>query len=312
MSDTTSLQRAEDLWFSPDLVVLRAGPRLFRVFAGFLKAQSSVFADMSTFPEPASAETETMDGFPVVKLEDDPDEVEGFLKAMFYSSVFLASWAQPGFKDVVGTLRLSYKCDAPPLRRRALEHMESIYPTTLAEYDIRRDHDSETIPKLPDTLTALKVATEVGALWLLPSIYYILCKSSVSAIISEPGWNALGEKERAPCLVGHAEQTEYFPTSIAFLSDPSVGPSHWEACSLTRHNIARDNLQRVPMRAPLETSHEVLTEMKFMGVCDACMEAASARCQTDRQGFWDRLPQMFWLPPWAELEELRRAALSTS
>jgi hypothetical protein len=213
---------------------------------------------------------------------------------------------------VVGTLRLSHKYDAPPLRRRALEHLELIYPTTLSDYDIRRDHDSDSIPKLPDTLIALKVATEVGALWLLPSMYYILCKSSVSEIMSEPGWNALGEKERAPCLVGHSEQTEYFPTSVAFLSAPSVRTSHWEACSLTRHHIARDNLQKVPMRAPLETSHEILTEMKFMGVCDACMEAASAVCQADRQGFWDGLPQMFGLPPWAELEELRRAALSAS
>ncbi|KAJ7912365.1 hypothetical protein B0H13DRAFT_2476428 [Mycena leptocephala] len=312
MSETTSLQRVEALWFSPDIVVLQAGTRLFRVFAAILKAQSSVFADMFAFPEPASAEIETMDGFPIVKLKDDPDEVEVFLKAIFYSGVFLAPWAQPRFEDVVGTLRLSHKYDVPPLRRRALEHMEFIYPTTLSDYDIRRNHDSVSVPNLPDTLTALKVATEVGALWLLPPIYYILCKSSVSAIISEPGWTTLGEKERAACLVGHSEQTEYFPTSIAFLSGPSVGTSHWEACSLTRHHIARDNLQKVPMRAPLETSHEVLTEMKFMGVCDACMEAASTRCQTDRLGFWDRLPQMFWLPPWAELEELRRVALSTS
>ncbi|KAJ7771247.1 hypothetical protein B0H14DRAFT_2632417 [Mycena olivaceomarginata] len=174
---------------------------------------------------------------------------------------------------------------------------------TLPDYDIRRDHDSDSIPKLPDTLTALKVATEVGVLWLLPSIYYILCKSSVSANISEPQWNASGEKELAQCLVGHSEQTEYFPTSVAFLSGPSVGTSHWDACSLTRHHIARDNQQKVPIRVPLETNHEILTEMKFMGVCDACMEAASARCQTNRQGFWDRLPQIFWLSLWAELEE---------
>ncbi|KAJ7910132.1 hypothetical protein B0H13DRAFT_1877048 [Mycena leptocephala] len=47
---------------------------------------------------------------------------------------------------------------------------------------------------------------------------------------------------RAACLVGYSEQMEYFPTGIVFLSGPSVGTSHWEACSLTRHHIARDNL----------------------------------------------------------------------
>jgi hypothetical protein len=50
------------------------------------------------------------------------------------------------------------------------------------------------------------------------------------------------------------------------------------------------------MRAPLETSHEVLTEMRFMEVRDACMKAASARRQTNRQGLWDWLPQMFQHP----------------
>ncbi|KAJ7853468.1 hypothetical protein B0H13DRAFT_1904055 [Mycena leptocephala] len=47
---------------------------------------------------------------------------------------------------------------------------------------------------------------------------------------------------RAACLVGYSEQMEYFPTGIVFLSGPSVGISHWEACNLTRHHIARDNL----------------------------------------------------------------------
>jgi hypothetical protein len=87
MSESDSLQKADALWFSTEIVILRAEARIFRVFAAILKAQSSVFADMFAFPQPASgsAEMETIDGFPVVKLHDDPDDVEVFLKAIFDS-----------------------------------------------------------------------------------------------------------------------------------------------------------------------------------------------------------------------------------
>jgi hypothetical protein len=85
MAENESLQKAESLWFSTDIVILRAGTRVFRVFAAILKAQSSVFADMFTFPQPPSADMETMDGFPVVELHDQPEEVEVFLKAIFDS-----------------------------------------------------------------------------------------------------------------------------------------------------------------------------------------------------------------------------------
>ncbi|KAJ7464391.1 hypothetical protein FB451DRAFT_1042210 [Mycena latifolia] len=131
MAENDSRQKAEALWFSPEVVVLQAGDRIFRVFAAILKAQSSVFADMFAFPQPPSesAETETMDGFPVVRLYDDPKDVEVFLRAIFDSSFFTPPEDTP-LEAIVGILRLSHKYDVPYLRRRALKHLETIYPTS--------------------------------------------------------------------------------------------------------------------------------------------------------------------------------------
>ncbi|KAK7029926.1 hypothetical protein R3P38DRAFT_2932447 [Favolaschia claudopus] len=42
----TALEHSETLWFSSDVIVLRAGSRIFRVFVAILKEKSSVFADM--------------------------------------------------------------------------------------------------------------------------------------------------------------------------------------------------------------------------------------------------------------------------
>ncbi|KAJ7694555.1 hypothetical protein B0H17DRAFT_1057118 [Mycena rosella] len=52
MAENKSLQRAEALWFSSEVVILQADTRIFCVFAAILKAQSSVFADMFTFSQP--------------------------------------------------------------------------------------------------------------------------------------------------------------------------------------------------------------------------------------------------------------------
>lgn len=86
MNDFDSLRKADDLWFSTDVVIIRAETRIFRVFAAILKARSSVFADMFSLPQPSeSADTETMDGHPVITLHDKPEDVEVFLKAIFDS-----------------------------------------------------------------------------------------------------------------------------------------------------------------------------------------------------------------------------------
>ncbi|KAJ6582071.1 hypothetical protein B0H19DRAFT_1117473 [Mycena capillaripes] len=81
----SDLEKVEQLWFSPDVVILRAQDRIFRVFVAILKEKSTVFVDMFTFPQPPSSDMETMDGVPVVTLHDDSAEMEVFLKAIFDS-----------------------------------------------------------------------------------------------------------------------------------------------------------------------------------------------------------------------------------
>ncbi|KAJ7923474.1 hypothetical protein B0H13DRAFT_1602570, partial [Mycena leptocephala] len=152
--------KVENSWFSPDVVILRAQTRIFRVFA-ILKEKSSVFAPMFMFPQPPSPDLKTIEG-----IHDDPAEMEVFLKAIFDSDFFYAT----SCREILDILRLAHKYDVPYLRRRVLKHLEAIYPTLLSEYDYREDPDSnEAVGR-----GLMKIATvmEVGALWLLPTAYY--------------------------------------------------------------------------------------------------------------------------------------------
>ncbi|KAJ7879195.1 hypothetical protein B0H14DRAFT_2436281 [Mycena olivaceomarginata] len=320
MNDFDSLRKAGDLWFSTDVVIIRAETRIFRVFAAILKARSSVFADMFSLPQPSEfADTETMDGHPVITLHDKPEDVEVFLKAIFDSSFFMPHPAEIQFEDALAILRLSHKYDVGYLRRRALEHLGPIYPTTLAGYDARAGQNKlspETFIRRTSTLTT---AVEVGALWLLPVVYYDMCKHDLAQILApDSSWHTLGDHERTTSLLGHSAQITQFPKIISFLCvSAAAGDAceNWINCNRLRMSVNLSitrNMKRAEMRFPLDmlTEETGWTKMKNFGLCSNCLVEARSLHAAARQDLWDRLPQMFGLPGWEKLEELKREALA--
>ena len=73
-----------DLWFDDGNLILKAETSLFRIYAGFLAAKSSVFRDMVSFPLPEEGNA-TLEGCPVVCVYDTPNDLTHFLRAIFDS-----------------------------------------------------------------------------------------------------------------------------------------------------------------------------------------------------------------------------------
>ncbi|KAJ7481367.1 hypothetical protein B0H11DRAFT_1641603, partial [Mycena galericulata] len=71
-------RRVDQLWFNDGTLVLVTHTSLFRIYAGLLAKESPVFHDMLQLPQ--SENGETMDGCPVVHLQDNGHDVEYFLK----------------------------------------------------------------------------------------------------------------------------------------------------------------------------------------------------------------------------------------
>ncbi|KAJ6582138.1 hypothetical protein B0H19DRAFT_928180 [Mycena capillaripes] len=316
MTENESLQKAENLWFSPDVVILRVEKHIFRVFAAILKAQSSVLADMFKFPQPPSADTETMDGFPVVELCDKADEVEVFLKAIFDSSFLMRPPAEIQYMDVLGILHLSHKYDVPYLRRRALEHLVLIYPTCLSEYEARAGNHQMTGQDFRHRLRTLPTALEVGALWLLPVVYHDLCKAKMKVVAAGSWWKGIGEQEHNTCRIGHSEQMQYLPQILSFLfvaKDQETECEDWARCNLIRLQYLHHHstVWSFNMSCPLELWMEnSWSDLEAHGLCGSCMTEAKGLHAASKQKFWDQLPKMFNLPGWEELEELKRVAFS--
>ncbi|KAJ7736558.1 hypothetical protein DFH07DRAFT_944382 [Mycena maculata] len=115
------LQEVPGLWFPADLVILQAG-----------KENSPVFADMFSIPQPPSADLERIYGVPVVRMPDDPVELEMFSKAVFDAEYFMPPPARTTIEILIGVLRLAHKYDVHYLRRHALQHLGTVYTTATA------------------------------------------------------------------------------------------------------------------------------------------------------------------------------------
>lgn len=72
-----------DIWYHDGNVILQAGNTQFKVYQGALAEASSVFKDMFSFPQPPVADTEPVQGCPVVRVSDSAEELKIVLQAIF-------------------------------------------------------------------------------------------------------------------------------------------------------------------------------------------------------------------------------------
>ncbi|KAJ6579215.1 hypothetical protein DFH09DRAFT_1310555 [Mycena vulgaris] len=278
MSQEDSLARVEDLWF-PD--------------ANLHPKRSVIsFHDMVAFPQPECTDGDTFDGNPVVFLHDSAADVEVFLRAVFDSSFFMPPPSPTYFTTVIGVMRLSHKYDVQYLFRRALSHLDSIYPTSFQEFsdaNLRLEAPPVKCPVgVVTDLTVLRLASELDAPWFLPAVYYSICTYPMKDLFAsgEP-WTALGPDAQQTCLPSQVHLLRGTAFTHEFLSDiPS------DACT------SDDHCDQVVSAARLAIE-----------LCPECSSAARKDYTTSQQEFWNRMPITFGLPSWEELRNERRDAM---
>ena len=77
--------RHSRIWFSDGNIVLATSTMLFKVFQGILIHNARAFRDMFALAQCCGA-TDTLDGVPVVELQDDADDLARFLEAARFVS----------------------------------------------------------------------------------------------------------------------------------------------------------------------------------------------------------------------------------
>ncbi|KAJ7071804.1 hypothetical protein B0H15DRAFT_870292 [Mycena belliarum] len=327
-TETREPHHVQELWFEDGNLVIEAGTSRFRVYRGVLAARSPVFHDMLSFPQPPDAEL--VEGCPLVHLHDAEADVTVFLRAIYDSSFFMPYPVRTDFDSIAGCLRLSHKYGVDYLQRRALIHLSSGYYTNLADSDARVGNDVPTLNEIswndPGStaycISAIGLAREVSALWILPYAFYSLSaafKSLGMSIFHGTVYKGtqvnLSLEDQESFLNGyHIQRTSTTKDILRFLFHPADIPvcTDRTRCLEMRFKAFKaswDMLEDDPC-IPLDiwTPDDWIT---LAAVCPACLAVLKRVHQDARQRFWDSLPEIYGLPSWKELEAMKVAAIGT-
>lgn len=74
--------RDQEFWLDDGTVILIAHDTGFRVYRGLLAAQSPVFRNSFSFSSPYKSAEERIDGYPVVRLTDSPEDLRHLLRVI--------------------------------------------------------------------------------------------------------------------------------------------------------------------------------------------------------------------------------------
>lgn len=196
---------------------------------------------------------------------------------------------------------MSNKYDVPYLKRRALLHLATAYPTTLAAWDIGR---SQTFPEVtaPEDLSAvISLAMDIRAFWIVPAaVVSLLTHPSVAPTSYSP-----------PVLTTYLDLKSKEYSLLHLLSTPFGG---MHGCSVSSQcALARVQLfitfvaycKGGPLAHIPEESWSTLSEK----TCDQCLIQAKAIFRDWRAKIWGELPEMLILPTWEEMETLKDTCL---
>ncbi|KAJ7689870.1 hypothetical protein B0H17DRAFT_1202107 [Mycena rosella] len=336
-TEPSAPHRVEELWFEDGNLVIQVGNSQFHLYHGILAAHSPVFQDMLSFPQPSNSEL--VEGCPLVRIPDAEVEVSDFLKAIFLPEY--ATTVPIPHVIIVGCIRLGHKYKVDYLYCRALIHLSSGYRTSLAEWD---SSSYNTDPKTSRPLSEIKswpgttvvaaitcviqLAREVDALWILPTAFYQLSACfSVPHIGRHIGMEifhgtvyngvptSLSVQDQQSFLHGHAIHARSAWRIRRFLSDPPSsaleGCTSATECALRRlQAIEIDPVSLLASSRPLNAWAGGDWDL-LENVCPACLSVLRTTHADARQALWDKLPSMYGLPSWEELERMKVAAIGT-
>ncbi|KAJ7652868.1 hypothetical protein DFH06DRAFT_1205853 [Mycena polygramma] len=292
-SQPTSNQLAlvrSDIWFDDGTVVLQAENALFRVYRGVLAAQSPIFRDTFSIPQPATQDT--YEGCPLVVLHDSATDLRLFLLAT-HDAGYLTKNPVDGITTLASLLRLSTKYDVDHIRSRMVSILRSIYPSHLLGYRMRR-WPAAYQEKDSDDFVALRLAEEFDVPSVLPVIYYECCRYTTSDLLQAD----ISFADKSKCILARDTFSEEWSRRIySFLcNDP--GPTCMDVPSCSRARFRRLGASELTF-GPVFT--ETCTSIAAWGLCAICLVDAKKSFEAQRSALWHALPSLFGLAPWDDL-----------
>ncbi|KAJ6456125.1 hypothetical protein C8R45DRAFT_1034982 [Mycena sanguinolenta] len=300
--------RSETSWLRDGNVVLQVANRWqFRVHWSVLALNSTVFRDIEGLPQPVGEPT--VEGCPVVKLEDDLEDVEYLLKAL-YIPTFHSQKVLP--LAVIGAfIRVGRKYKFKDLFESAVARLTFEFPTTLAEYDALPVGLTTIQSYSGVTFDIIAFASRNHISSVLPYAYCYVTEDSTPGELFDGTEREDGTRASLPpvdlrrCLVGRErllvkqfEPGYTFGWARKWLFYDCVRVAQWHAL---REDIVKTYLYDVAGGTG-STMAALAGDEDERDFCDSCTPHIHDCMAAGRKKIWEELPGIFDLPPWSELK----------
>ncbi|TCD62078.1 hypothetical protein EIP91_007500 [Steccherinum ochraceum] len=302
-TDEPLFQPSSEVWYKDGNTILIAGDEGFRVYAGMLSEQSSVFADMLEIPLPAPQATH--EGCPLVWISDSAVEMRYLLKSMLDPRYILKINQTLDLPALCSILRLSTKYNVVHIRRRAIEALQHYFPTTLSAYYNARERRRLSSGGVSTYFLLANTCREANANVLLPSILYSCSAQQLDTILdgvpdSHQGRVELSHKNKSAVIQSRHQLAHLARTGTLRWLYSGEGCSD-KRCVAIRRRVGARLLEGRSIDGfvnPLSTFNDALVELIDGDCCEACQNAVERCVDNGREEVWKKVPSVFGLGSW--------------
>ncbi|KAK7062381.1 hypothetical protein R3P38DRAFT_2834988 [Favolaschia claudopus] len=232
---------------------------------------------------------------------ESADDLEVFLRALLDPGFFKPPPSPIDISAVIAVLRLSHKFEVQRLFRRALSHLDSMFPVHLEAFQDRLDAAEEDKP-LNLALTVIRAASEVGATWILPTAYYSIARKNAEypsdlLLPDEDQLRLTAQIHALRATVSSYEFMRFIP------SPPCVQPTR---CAETISEGHEELEARRRIKDDMDPLVSWAFDHTYGELCQDCRLVGEEGYKGAQDSFWDTLPGILRLPDWTKLKQTRR------
>ncbi|KAJ7502965.1 hypothetical protein B0H11DRAFT_1854163 [Mycena galericulata] len=294
-----------EIWHNDGSVVFQAKDTQFRVHWGVLSLHSSFFRDMQGLPQPP--DQPSVDGCPIIELQDSPEDFEYLLKAL-YSPTFLTQKSLP-FPAVAALVRLGRKYDFKEVLDTTVERITFENPTTLQEYDVlESDNGDYRTTRIVHNegifLDILTLARENNIQSALPCAYFRVIDRHPQffhGVLRKDGTTAsLASVDLEKCVLGRQKLV-----TCQWAHDYTLGgltAPHCDRCTSSGCCGPRCLRLLAMLLQAGQPFALCLPLIRGLGLCAECTGHTEKLMTAGRKKMWEDLPSFFDLRPWSELK----------
>ncbi|KAI0355240.1 hypothetical protein OH77DRAFT_1425310 [Trametes cingulata] len=311
-SATVTVEQDAELWLEDGNIVIVAGDLAFRAYRGILARRSEVFRDLFSIPNPQ--QLETMDGVPVVRVSDSPEELRYLLMVLCCGTNYFNEQDEAiaiKFPVLSALIRLSHKYAVHDVLNQALSRLKKHRKSLGWKVAKPGSASSRYVDMEPkDAIAVVHLAVLTDTSTLLPSAY-LQCTSLGPELFERAGQpDGLSAHDLSRIINGKALLVEEGAKMIFValkcltcsydncLVQPDVDCQD-AAKRLLRMSAVRNLVRLTSLQEISDCNGEILNlvwaEYDPL-LCKACIASFHEDVLYRLQHVWARLPGIFDLP----------------